>query len=78
MSIVIQVAVGESAINVGTQPDVTKVEIKITPQDKVDTNKPVKLQLAIHACFEIGKRSNNLNIKAIKYFVPIHALFCQK
>ena len=50
-----QVAVGESAINAGTQPDVTKVEIIITPEDKTDSTKPVKLQLGIHACFEIGK-----------------------
>ena len=47
--------VGESATNVGTKPDVTKVEIIVTPADKTDSYKPVKLQLGIHACFELGK-----------------------
>jgi hypothetical protein len=27
----------------------------ITPADKVDSNKPIKLQLSIHACFELSK-----------------------
>ena len=52
--IYLQVVVGESATNVGTQPDVTKVEIVITPADKTDSYKPIKLQVGIHACFEIG------------------------
>lgn len=44
----------EVATNVGTEPDVKKVEIIITPQDKIDAYKPVKLQVQIHACFELG------------------------
>lgn len=51
----LQVDVGESATNIGTQPDVTKVEIIITPADKTDSYKSIKLQVGIHACFEMGK-----------------------
>jgi hypothetical protein len=33
-----------------------KVQIMITPADKVDSYKPIKLQLSVHACFELSKR----------------------
>ena len=45
------------ATSVGTRPDVKKVEIIITPSDKIDSYKPVEVQLQIHACFELSKFS---------------------
>lgn len=46
--------VGESATNVGTNPEVKEVQITITPADKTDAYKPIKLKLNIHACYELG------------------------
>lgn len=46
--------VGEAATSVGTLPDVKKVQVIIASADKVDSTKPIKLQLQIHACFELG------------------------
>jgi ferredoxin-like protein FixX len=51
----ISLVVDQSATNNAENPDVNKVQIMITPADKVDSNKPIKLQLSIHACFELSK-----------------------
>ena len=47
------VPVDQSATNNAENPDVNKVQIMITPADKVDSYKPIKLQLSVHACFEL-------------------------
>ncbi|CAC5411568.1 unnamed protein product [Mytilus coruscus] len=49
-----KVNVGEKATSVGTKPDVRKVNVIITPDDKEDSYKPVQLQLSVHACFEVS------------------------
>lgn len=58
--IFVQVPVDEVATSVGTRPFVKKVEIIVTPEDKIDAYKPVKLQIQIHACFEVGTYVNAL------------------
>ena len=45
----------QSATAAGTMPDVKKVEVIITPADKIDGYKPVQVQLQMHACFELSK-----------------------
>lgn len=49
-----KVSVPESATSVGTMPDVKKVKVIITSADKLDSYTPIKLQLQIHACFELS------------------------
>ncbi|XP_076089929.1 uncharacterized protein LOC143061956 [Mytilus galloprovincialis] len=48
-----KVKVGEMATSIGTKPDVRKVTVTITPDDKEDSYRPVQLQLSVHACFEV-------------------------
>lgn len=48
----------QPAKNVADNPDVRKLEIIITPVDKEDSSKPIKLQLSIKACFELGKNDH--------------------
>ena len=55
----IQVQSGQVATSKGTLPDVKKVEVIIAPADKIDAQKPVQLQLQIHACFKIGRTNKN-------------------
>jgi hypothetical protein len=43
----LQVGIAESAMNGGGNPYVRKIEIVITPTDKMNTYKAVKLQLQI-------------------------------
>lgn len=43
------------ATSIGTKPDVRKVTVTITPDDKEDSYRPVQLQLSVHACFEVSK-----------------------
>ena len=50
----LQVGIAESAMNGGGNPNVRKIEIVITPTDKMNTYKAVKLRLQIYACHEIG------------------------
>ncbi|XP_063425326.1 venom prothrombin activator pseutarin-C non-catalytic subunit-like [Mytilus trossulus] len=52
-----KVKVGEKATSVGTKPDVRKVNVIITQDDKEDSYKPVQLQLSVHACFEVTSTS---------------------
>jgi hypothetical protein len=54
MYMFLQVGIAESAMNGGGNPNVRKIEIVITPTDKMNTYKAVKLQLQIYACHEIG------------------------
>jgi len=52
---ILQVPGDQPAKNIAENPDVRKLEIIITPVDKEDSSKPIKLQLSIKACFELGK-----------------------
>lgn len=56
MSCCFQVPVDQSATNNADSPNVKKVRIIITPADKEDFYKPIRLQLSIHACFELSKK----------------------
>lgn len=51
-----QVAVDQSATNNADNPNIRTVKIIITPADKEDFYKPIRLQLSIHACFELSKK----------------------
>ena len=71
---ILQVSVGESAKNIAGNPDVKKIQIIITPADKEDSYKPVKLQLSIHACFERRKFSCTGNTKVFGTYM-VHDIY---
>ena len=52
----------QPAKNIADNPDVRKLEIIITAVDKEDSSKPIKLQLKIKACFELGKNDRTRDL----------------